>query len=188
MPSESRSNLFLGLFFILFSLVLIFVWIPLDTDSGIVEKIRRQVTIGDALAPTIAGVFLLIGGSILVLFERHASEQPDFDRASFGFFVKVLALLAVSLLIIRYAGPAAVAVAGLFTDTPLEYRLLRDTVPWKYIGFFFGGTLMISGLIGLIEGRVSLRTALIGVVAVLVMIAIYDWPFDDLLLPPNGDV
>lgn len=188
MSFQSRSNLFLGLFFILFSLVLIFVWIPLDTDSGIIEKVRRQVTIGDALAPTIAGVFLLIGGVILVLFERRASEQPDFDRPAFGFFLKVLALLAISMLIMRFAGPAAVAVAGLLTDTPLQYRLLRDTLPWKYVGFFLGGTLMISGLIGLIEGRVTLRTVLIGIGAVVVMIAIYDWPFDDLLLPPNGDV
>ncbi len=188
MPSESRSNLFLGLFFILFSLVLIFVWIPLDTDSGIVEKVRRQVTIGDALAPTIAALFLLLGGTILVLFERRLSPQPEFDRAALGFFVRALALLAISLLIIRYAGPAAVAVANGFTETPLQYRLLRDTAPWKYVGFFLGGTLMISGLIGLIEGRLSIRTVLIGVAAVLVMIAIYDWPFDDLLLPPNGDV
>ncbi|MEM9106395.1 MAG: hypothetical protein AAGC96_12130 [Pseudomonadota bacterium] len=188
MSHQSRSNLFLGVFFILFSLVLIFVWIPLDTDSGIVEKVRRQVTIGDALAPTIAGVFLLIGGAILVLFERRDTEETTLDRASVGFFLKVLALLVISMLIMRYAGPAAVAVAGAISDTPMEYRLLRDTAPWKYIGFFLGGTLMISGLIGLIEGRVTLRTLSIGVVATVVMIAIYDWPFDDLLLPPNGDV
>ncbi|MCP4315029.1 MAG: hypothetical protein GY789_03100 [Hyphomicrobiales bacterium] len=188
MSNESRSNLILGVSFILFSLLLIFVWIPLDTDSGILEKVRRQVIIGDALAPTLAGVFLLIGGFILVVFERNAPDQSEIDLVNLGFVAMVVLLLAVSFLVMRYTGPALVALANLTRETPLEYRLLRDTAPWKYSGFFIGGTLMIAGLIGLIEGKVTFRTIVIGIVAVLAMIAIYDLPFDDLLLPPNGDV
>lgn len=188
MATQSRSNLILGICFILFSLFLVFVWVPLDTDSGILERVRRQVTIGDALAPTIAGIFLLIGGIILVLFERHASDQPEIDPLGLGFVAMIVVLLAASFLIMRYAGPLAVAIANTGAETPLEYRLLRDTALWKYIGYFFGGVVMISGLISLIEGRVTVRTVAIGIVAVLVMIAIFDLPFDDLLLPPNGDV
>ena len=188
MGAASKSNLVLGLCFIGLSLLLVFVWIPLDTDSGILEKVRRQVTIGDALAPTIAGLFLFVGGTILVIFERNAPDQPEIDVVSLGFVAMVVLLLAASFLIMRYAGPTAVAVANLNAETPLEYRLLRDTAPWKYIGFLLGGTVMISGLVSLIEGRFSVKSVLIGIAAVLAMIAIFDLPFDDLLLPPNGDV
>ncbi|MEM6462227.1 MAG: hypothetical protein AAF724_09955 [Pseudomonadota bacterium] len=188
MSSESRSNLILGICFILFSLLLIFVWIPLDTDSGILERVRRQVTIGDALAPTLAGVFLLLGGIILVVAERNAADQPEIDTVNLGFVAMVIVMLAISVLVMRYAGPAAVALANIGRETPLEYRLLRDTAPWKYTGFFFGGTLMIAGLISMIEGRVTIKSILIAIAAVVAMIAVYDLPFDDLLLPPNGDV
>ncbi|WP_419906996.1 hypothetical protein [Hoeflea sp.] len=188
MSNESRSNLVLGICFAAFALLLIFVWIPLDTDTGLIEKVRRQVTIGDALAPTVAGLFLLIGGLILILFERNAPDQPEIDLVNLGFMAVVFVLLASSFLVMRYGGPALVALVNLSRETPLEYRLLRDSAPWKYTGFFFGGTLMIGGLISLVEGRVTPRAVLTGVIAVLVMIAIYDLPFDDLLLPPNGDV
>ena len=188
MSHDSRSNLILGICFAAFALLLIFVWIPLDTDTGLIEKVRRQVTIGDALAPSVAGLFLLLGGLILILFERNAPDQPEVDPVNLGFMAVVFVLLAASFLVMRYGGPALVALVNLMRETPLEYRLLRDSAPWKYIGFFFGGTLMIGGLISLVEGRVTLRAALIGIVAVLAMIAVYDLPFDDLLLPPNGDV
>ena len=82
-----------------------------------------------------------------------------------------------------YTGPIAVA---LFTDGQ-EYRLLRNEVPWKYLGFALGGTCVVTGLIALVERKVSLRAAAFGVFCGAVIIAAYDLPFDDLLLPPNGD-
>ena len=74
----------------------------------------------------------------------------------------------------------------LFADD--EYRLLRDTVPWKYVGFASGGFVIVAGASSVVEGRFSRSAALAGIVAVLLIIALYDLPFDDLLLPPNGDV
>ncbi len=82
----------------------------------------------------------------------------------------------------RFAGPLAAA----FTES--GYRPLRDTIPWKYIGFIAGGTCLVAGLKALVEGRVTMRGVVIGLAACLVLIALYDLPFDDLLLPPNGDV
>ena len=65
---------------------------------------------------------------------------------------------------------------------------MRDTAPWKYIGFILGGVVLIAGLIALVEGRVSLRGVVLGLMATFALIVVYDLPFDDLLLPPNGDV
>ena len=47
---------------------------------------------------------------------------------------------------------------------------------------------MIGGMISLVEGRFRGRTLVAAILAVVAMIVIYDVPFDDLLLPPNGDV
>ena len=82
----------------------------------------------------------------------------------------------------RWAGPIS---AHLFGE---DYRSLRDTVPWKYIGYFSGGILMIFGLISMMEGRMRWRTLIISILAVVFLIIVYDLPFENLLLPPNGDL
>ena len=186
--SSPRSNLILGLLVALFSLIVLFVWIPLDVQTGLIEKVRRQVTIGDALAPSVAAVFLLIGGLVLAIVERRDPGQPHIDLRSIGFVVCMITLIVGALVVMRFAGPALVALLNMSGGEPLDYRLLRDEMPWKYIGFFIGGTIMISGCIALVEGRLRPKVVLLSAVIVVVMMAIYDLPFDDLLLPPNGDV
>lgn len=192
----AKSNPILGLVIVAFALFTVTVWIPLDTDTGLVEEIRRQVTIGDALAPSIAGVFLLLGGAMLILFERKAPDRPVLNIGSLGFIASIVLLLVAGLFVMRFAGPGLVALAGpglvalvnLFVDAPMEYRLLRDSIPWKYVGYFSGGTILLTGMISLVEGRLTGRAVLAAVGAVIILIIIYDLPFDDLLLPPNGDV
>ena len=90
---------------------------------------------------------------------------------------------ALGLGLMRWTGP----LAAWLLDAG-EYRLLRDTVPWKYMGFVTGGTVIVGGLVALMEARASLRAALIGLAAAAALAAAYDLPFGDLLLPPNGDV
>ncbi|MCP5074151.1 MAG: hypothetical protein GY947_12780 [Rhodobacteraceae bacterium] len=188
MSARPKSNLYLGLFCLGFALLLLFVWIPLDTETGWIEKVRRQVTIGDSLAPSVAALFLLVGGFILIVVERKSPDQPQATGANMRFVFSVMLILFISLAIMRYCGPLLVLMVNMFSSEPLEYRLLRDTVPWKYAGYFPGGIVMIAGLIGLIEGRLTIRAVAISAIAVMALIAIYDLPFDDLLLPPNGDV
>jgi len=185
---QSNGNLILGAVTVIFAVMVIFVWIPLDTQTGLIEKVRRQVTIGDALAPTIAAGFLLIGGLLLVLTERHAPNQPRVSATDVGFGLTLVLAVAVSVLVMRYAGPATLGLWNILTGGEAEYRLLRDTAPWKYIGFVVGGTVMITTLVSLVEGRLRVKTVFIALAAVCVMAMIYDLPFDDLLLPPNGDV
>ncbi|MFK7964941.1 MAG: hypothetical protein AB8C46_13340 [Burkholderiaceae bacterium] len=188
MNNTSNSNLFLGAVCLVFALIVLFIWIPLDIETGVIETVRRRLVVGDSLAPTVAAVFVLLGGLLLIITEGRAPSQAAITSANLRFLGSVLGLLLLALLLMRYAGPLAAHLIGAGRDQSLEYRLLRDTVPWKYIGFISGGGLLVAGTIAIIEGRLSMRALRIAVVAVIVMIAIYDLPFDDLLLPPNGDV
>jgi hypothetical protein len=188
MSAPSRSNLIIGLLGIVFAILLIFIWIPLDTDSGIVEKVRGRFAIGDALAPTVAACFILIGGVLLVVFERCDPFQSSLTKNHVAFMGKLIAVTVLSLLLMRFAGPAAAEIANLFRAEPVEYRLLRVTAGWKHIGFALGGVLMVAGIIATVERRFSRRGLLMAVLAVAVMILVFDVPFEDLLLPPNGDV
>lgn len=177
----------LGLFCVGFAVLCLGLWIPLDTDTGLIEKVRRRVAIGDALAPTLAAGFVLIGGALTALFARDTQAEDDPIPGAVLFGAKMLGVLVLGFVVALYAGPACVALYNLASGEALEYRLLRGSFPWKYIGFVLGGSVAIMGCIALAEGRVSGRVALISVLSILAMIALFDLPFDDLLLPPNGD-
>ena len=184
MPTQPRNNLIIGLVCLVCAVVVAFVWVPLDTETGLIEKVRRQTNIGDALAPTVAAFFVGLGGVLLILFERTSPVQPGFGLAHLRFIGAQIAILVLGLLIMRYAGPIAVSLMGGET----EYRVLRDTAPWKHIGYFLGGVFIVAGLISQAEGKISARNIVIGICVVVALIIVYDLPFDDLLLPPNGDV
>ena len=172
----------LGLVCILLALLALFVWVPLDIDTGIVEKLRRRISIGDSLLPVAALGFVIVGG--LMTIASSAEDAPSLTARNAVFLIKLFAVLAVALAIMRWLGPLAVELAG----EDRLYRALRDTAPWKYIGFVGGGSLLVAGLMALVEGRVTGRGFLMGLLAAIVLVVIYDLPFEDLLLPPNGDV
>lgn len=188
MPQPSRTNLYLGLGCLAFALLAVLVWIPLDTETGLVEKARRRLVIGDALAPTVACGFLLLGGLLLVLFERDAEDQPQLSLEQLGFIARITGVSVAGFVAMRYAGPALAEAVNLFRTEPLEYRLLRATPGWKHIGFVLGGVIVVAGMIGIVERRLTPRAFLTAVLAVALLIAVFDLPFEDLLLPPNGDV
>lgn len=177
-----RANLALGLGCVALALLVALIWVPMDSTTGLIEKVRRRVTIGDALAPTLAAGFLLLGGMLVTLAER-AETARRISLKNLAFLLMLIVILAVAFTLMRWLGPV---LAGALTEN--GYRPLRDTVPWKYIGFLVGGTAMVAGLTALAERRMTWRGVLIGLAATLALIAVYDLPFDDLLLPPNGDV
>ena len=179
MESYPRKDKLLAIFFTLAALFIIFVWVPMDTGTGLVEKVRRKYTIGDALAPTVAGVILLIGGMLLWL---RPSADKAITRQNLIWMVYLFGVFTASLMLMRYAGPIVAMLMN------LDYRPLRATPPWHYIGFLVGGTILIGGLASLVERRLSAHNFVIGFIAALVVALIYDLPFDDLILPPNGDV
>jgi hypothetical protein len=89
----------------------------------------------------------------------------------------------VSLAVMYWLGPLAVSIF----EGDSSYRAMRDTVPYKYLGYLFGGSFLMLGLISLVEGSIRLRRLAISLAAVVLLIVIFDVPFDSLLLPPNGD-
>ena len=177
-----NSDFLIGLGVLMAGCLILFVWIPLDVETGLIEKVRSQVTIGDALAPSLASSVLIVGGLLLIVQSFRTLGGTDLSWNSLIFLVLLLALLGLSMAVMRWAGPFAAYLLN------ADYRSLRDTVPWKYIGYFLGGIIMIFGFISLMERRLRWRTLIISILAVLFLIIVYDLPFENLLLPPNGDV
>lgn len=187
MQTSARTNRLLALACIAAALLIAFVWVPFDTDSGLIEKVRRRVIVGDALAPTMAAAVIGLGG-LLVLLQRPETYPFGVSLANLGFLAALLLSFMLCFALMRWAGPAVVALANLFSVEDMTYRALRDTAPWKHVGFVLGNSALITAMIAAVEGRPSRRALLIGILASLGLIALYDLPFDDLLLPPNGDV
>ena len=185
MKPANLIDFWIAVVFLAFSVVALTLWIPLDIDSGIIEKVRRREKMGDALFPTaIAGAMVIVAAlSVLLSLINRPDEQSRLP--GLRFLAAFCSICLISLLLMRYVGPAAVSIFG---AEGAEYRNLRDEVPWKYLGFAAGGLFLVIALNALVRGRLSLNAVLIGAAAVLAMILLYDLPFDDLLLPPNGDV
>ncbi|MEM8751049.1 MAG: hypothetical protein AAGF28_12175 [Pseudomonadota bacterium] len=151
----------------------------MDTDTGLIEKVRRNLVVGDALGPTIAGIIILFGAVLLFLGDGADKALSISNlRWLFGLFI----LFAIALVIMRYLGPLT------FALSEEGYRPFRATPPWNYVGFLTGGTIMVGGLTGLARRQFSMQDFAIGFVASVFIALAYDLPFDDLVLPPNGDV
>lgn len=183
MPARRfNSDFYLGLGGIIAGCVIIFVWIPLDVETGLVEKVRGQIKIGDAMAPALAAGFLILGGLLTMFQSFRCQGRINLNWTGMKFLALTLTLLAISLSIMRWAGQFS---AQFFAA---DYRSLRATIPWKYTGFFLGGGFMIFSLISLMERRMRWRIFILSVLAVVMIMLIYDLPFENLLLPPNGDI
>lgn len=183
-----RPNTLIGLLAIVFGIVAITVWIPLDTGSGIVEKMRGKYRVGDALAPTMAFIMLIFSGLLLLLESRHSADQPTISRGHLTFAGMAFLVFVTSIVLMRWSGPVAVTLTGFGAGQEVSYRELRDTVPWKYLGFLLGGSFLVGTFICISSHERKVVFFVIGLLAALLMIALYDLAFDDLLLPPNGDV
>ncbi|MEO1494704.1 MAG: hypothetical protein AAFV19_21365 [Pseudomonadota bacterium] len=179
MPKLTQDRT-LGLVAIALGLFIALYWAGADSETGLVEKTRGRYSIGDALAPTVAAVFLSLSGLWLAV---SGGPQTTLSLRNAGFIMGVLMLLFVSLGLMRWGGPWLVEAI-----TAADYRPLRDTVPWKYVGFVLGGTAMIAALTFVVERQLRWSRVLIALGVTLFLAAFYDLPFEDLLLPPNGDV
>lgn len=186
---QDRWTLGLAAFFVVAAIVTLAVWIPNDIETGLIEKFRREILIGDALAPTAIAVGILVSAFALGVtsYFRPDPFKGIPDLQSFVFLGKMAAAVGVSLVLMVYTGPLVVDVINGMGYDIGSYRQLRDTVPYKYIGYAIGGFVMVFGVIRVVENRFSASAALASVVAVLFFIILYDIPFDNLLLPPNGD-
>ena len=182
----------LAIFFSLASLLTLFVWIPLDIETGVIETFRRRVTIGDAMAPTIMAVAILVVSvvmGILAVFqlaENSSDVKEDLDKQSFVFLARLVIVVSIGLVLMVYLGPMVVDLINTLGGEIGSYRNLRATYPYKLIGYVVGGFVLIFGIISVVENRFSMNGALVSIVAVVVITMLYEVPFDNLLLPPNG--
>ena len=183
----------LAIFFIIASLISLLVWIPNDIETGVIERFRRQITIGDAMAPTMVawGVLFvsiaLLIDAILSSRAPRASENSVMDAQSFVFLFKLTIVIIIALLLMFYGGPLLVDFLNLVNGESNNYRLLKGSPPYKYIGYILGGFVMVFGSIGVVENKFFTNGAWLSIIAVTVLTLLYDVPFDNLLLPPNGD-
>jgi len=192
--NQHHWSLALGLFFSALSLVTLFIWIPLDIESAVTETLRRRVEIGDAMTPTMVTVGILIVSlwlSVDAIFKLRANRRPGgrniLDRESLTFMRAILLIFVAGFALMLWTGPSIVGLANALGADIGTYRQLRDTVPYKYLGFFVGGFVMVFGFISLVEHRPGWRLAGVSLAAVVFIAAMFDLPFEDLLLPPNGD-
>lgn len=183
--AASGSAIALGLAACLAAALIAFVWVPSDIDSGITEQARRQTRLGDAFAPALAAGIIGLGGALVLIFDSRRGVHGGLTLRNLRYIGTVCAIFFIAVGLMGWAGPAAVALLG---PEGGEYRLLRDTPPWKYIGFAAGGTWLVCMMICFTEGRFRLRSLVIALVAVAAMVGLFDLPFRDLLLPPNGDI
>ena len=189
---NERWTIGLAVFFIITSALTLFVWIPIDIETGVVETFRRRVNIGDAMAPTVVAaailvVSILMGIMGLIRPSSNLMVKEGLDKQSFNFLSRMIIPFGLGLSLMLYAGPLVVDFINTMGGEISTYRQLKDTFPYKFIGYSLGGFVLVFGLVCLIENRSSLSAAWAAIIAVLLLTLLYEVPFDNLLLPPNGD-
>ena len=192
--TREHWNAILGLGCMAFALVTLLLWIPSGVETGVIEEVRRQTVIGDTMAPAVWSIglgllgALLAASSLMKLREGSAGAPTGGPTwANMRYLALLLVIVLGALVLMMVAGPAVVKVAQALGSEVDNYRAMRATRPWKYIGYLAGGFVMIFGLMTTIARQLSWRLALIAAAAVVVMALAYDLPFKNLLLPPNGD-
>lgn len=188
MKWQINSDLIVGLFFLCFGLLVIFVWGPQDTDTGLYERQRGRYVIGDALGPILAAAILSFASLILLTKAIYGSSFGGLTFDNLKHIALLLGIVTTAFALMRWAGPVSVWIAKVIGLGVTDYRSLRDTLPWKYIGFVLGGGFLISALIASVERAIHLRTIVIAFVAALVIAMLYDLPFKNIIIPPNNDV
>ena len=190
MPRD-RWTIGLGCLFAVLGVVTLAFWIPNDIESGVIETFRRQTSIGDAMAPTMVAAALLVFSVFLgltsYLKKEIAPETAPIDSKSLIFIARLGTVLVLSVILLLFTGPLAVELVNAFGSGTESYRNVRDDFPYKYLGFVVGGCVMVAGTIMTVEHKLSRVPVLIAILSVIALILIFDVPFDDILLPPNGD-
>ena len=69
-----KTELILGTIFLVLGLLAVFAWIPLDSETGMIETFRRQTTMGDAFLPTVAGALMAICAVLHLLMSYRRTD------------------------------------------------------------------------------------------------------------------
>ena len=183
----TTSNRLLGALFLIVACASLVFWIPADIDTGLVEKVRRRNVIGDSLAPTFA--MILVGLAALTLIRQSGDDAVFTNQGKwhrpFLFFIIIFICV---LVLMRYTGPLIIAIVNSLGEGELTYRNLRNIRPLKYVGYVAGGTLLLCSFSHFMDKSLNRKRALLFFGISIVIALFFDLPFEDILLPPNGDV
>lgn len=185
------AEITIAMIILVFALFVALIWVPIDSETPAVYTFRRRTNIGDAFLPLVAAVGMAIFACIHVILSwrraRNDGSDAPFDVLSLLYLLIFFGIVAVSLGLMFWSGPLLLSLFYGSGEGVPTYREMRSSFPWKYLGFVLGGTVMVFGLITLVEGRMRWNRLWIAILTVLVLILIFDVPFDTILLPPNGD-
>ncbi|MEM9592525.1 MAG: hypothetical protein AAF967_14605 [Pseudomonadota bacterium] len=178
-----------------FALLAIFVWFPNDIRGAFVETDHAgKPEPGDAFFPVLlAGAILVLSATHVLkslLLRKHAGDEPSqagLNRDDLIFLVFFNLIVVSALAAMFWLGPLAVAVANAVSGNDLTYRQLVDTVPYKYIGYGFGGFVMTASLIAWAEAGLRWQAILAVVSVIAVSIVVFDILLINVQLPPNAD-
>lgn len=179
--------------FLVMALITVLIWVPFDSETAMIETHRRQTSMGDAFLPIVAGWLIVICATVQLLISMKLSNEADtegpvIDGNAMAFLLQLSGITVASLLVMYWAGPLAVS---LFVHSDgseaLTYRQMRSTYPFKLLGFVLGGFGLVFFTTSLIEGRFKVARVISSALVVAVLVAVFDLPLDNVLLPPNGD-
>ncbi len=186
--SPSWPDLSTGLALALMGLILQFYLIDAFSNGEGVEFKRGRAFIGDAYFPRLIAIALILFG--LCLAASSLRRRQDALRPS-GLFAPA-SFLALGLL--GLALGAAWVVTYLIVPTIVEVLISTDPralylqTPWRQLPFVLGAFFVPLILISAAERKVRIRTLIISLLFPAILGAIYTVPFDDLFLPPVGDL
>ena len=186
-----RWEIGIGLFGLLFAMLVVFYWVPNDIKGAFLDTTRGgKLEPGDAFFPVLAGGFIgfvaliqIVSAVMAKAPDENAGSYARIDSQNLVFLASFLGVLAVSIGVLQWAGPFAV---WLF-ETDVTYRQMVDTVPYKYIGFALGGFLLTFALITWAEGQLRWWPAAVSLALVVLLIIIFDILLSNIQLPPNAD-
>lgn len=184
LESGQKKEVAIGILGAIMALITLFIWIPADIETGVIDVWRRTVRIGDAMLPTFAACGILGASIVIAVKNIFAKSRSSVRTVDPHFAFSLCAILIISLGLMVFTGSAAI---WLWTGGEIQYRQVLTAAPWKYLGFLTGGTLMVFGFISLSEHQLRWRSVMIAAISTLLIALLYDLPFDSLFLPPNGD-
>lgn len=188
-----KAEMTIAAIFLIAALITVFIWVPFDSETAMIETFRRQTNMGDAFLPIVAGALICVCAAVQFLLsfrrtEDSDTEDPVIDGNALAFLFQLTGITVGSLLLMYWAGPLAVSLFVFQTgDEVLTYRQMRGTYPYKLLGFALGGFTLVFFTAALIEGKTKVARVVSSLLVVAALISVFDLPLDNVLLPPNGD-
>lgn len=177
----------IGLFGLALAIVAVTVWFPYDIAGSFMETtLTGRVQPGDAFYPTVLAVLL----GLLGLIQMFSGLRKAGNRGATGLTLENLHYLLVLCALLGISALLCYGLAPWLAETlngGRAYRLLRDTAPWKFLGFGLAAPALIWPMVVLSERRVSLRGAIFVAVFVTILLVVFGMALPDTFLPPNAE-